>query len=730
MKIVGALLATCAVVGVIGLNRRDDNRHLQVTGGRSTISFFPSLLQSNGLKLRLNSTAEGDSGSGEPSSGFKIYGSDLTFTLANGQFTGFDGGEMQHKGGFTLSSSKSSINANDFTIAPSKTASNTVEFRVGSVSPFEFQHARTYYDLKNDVLGIAHMDVVITSEGAKQLGRPNLAGLLVGTLSVFGDAKATDGGGEIESVGRNGAPASANAPLDVALSAMSSLTAIGRLGTFPNGRNGLSMSTTSCNVGTQPIPWFAPMDVRHPVIAMNLYRVSGGRFEQVGWSWLKHGFLSTNSNGCGTCQQPPGGGTQLGLNCSDTYGTGNNSDRNYLGGRDEVNPFTGIWTCQNSYFSNYVNDCVRRNNGSEFSGDPVAHRLEVLDADLGVAGATYYYEAYYISPNDFDKYNNVGTRTATMSWGGSSWSFSTPTAQVQGPAINRWGEMRGTAEPRTEGDVILAVQTTNLGAGMWRYEYAAYNHDLDRQIRVFSIPVPNGATVANIGFRDIDQNATNQWSSVVASNKITWSTGPFGQGTPNPLKYSSTFNFRFDCNVAPVNSMSTLGLFKPGTGTQLTAVTKGPLTYQPISSYVVENGSEFSGNVASLSASDNNYLELGPSATGTRSGSGMTTSMTGPAGPVNGLIVGVESSNTLPLAALCTQRIELWNWTTGAWELLDTRPVTQADSSVSISLTSNGARFVNATSREVRSRIIHFAPGGEVGQRWRMKFDQVGVHFN
>ena len=53
----------------------------------------------------------------------------------------------------------------------------------------------------------------------------------------------------------------------------------------------------------------------HPVIAQNLYRLKDGRFEQIGMSWLKHGFTSTNSTtaGCtsasgGSCVSPPAGG--------------------------------------------------------------------------------------------------------------------------------------------------------------------------------------------------------------------------------------------------------------------------------------------------------------------------------------------------------------------------------------------------------------------------------------
>jgi hypothetical protein len=456
---------------------------------------------------------------------------------------------------------------------------------------------------------------------------------------------------------------------------------------------------------------------------MNLYRLKNGRFEQIGWSWLKHGFFATNSSGCGSCQNP-GTGSLLGPGCSDTYGTSNNSDRFYLGGRDEVNPLTGTWTCQNSYFSNYQNDCVRRNNGTGLDG--VAHRLEVADADLTDSSAQYFYEAYYINANDTDRYNNAASRQATISWTGSGYSVNTVGGFVQGIALDRWGEMRNFAEPRDEGDVKVAVQTTDLGGGMWRYEYAVYNHTLDRQVRTFSIGVPAGATVQNIGFHDIDQDSGNQWTSSFSNGSLTWSTGAFGSPNANPLKYASLFNFRFECNVPPANSQAVLGMFKPGNGDTKTAYIKGPMTTQHLESFAVINASIGDGDIQSLGESDDNRMNLIPDFRNLRTSPGIEGTLTSPTQSVSSFSVTVESRNTL---STTHQEIWLFNWGTAQWETIDSRPTTLTDSVATVSVSSNPGRFIDA-SGQVKVRVIHVPPQGQLNSRWSIGIDKIGISFN
>ena len=87
---------------------------------------------------------------------------------------------------------------------------------------------------------------------------------------------------------------------DADLFVVEQLSQAGRMGTFPNGRNGISAGVRICNTGIGNINWRAPMDPRHPFYSFMICRESNGRFEQISdRSFLKHGFASINGSLCG-----------------------------------------------------------------------------------------------------------------------------------------------------------------------------------------------------------------------------------------------------------------------------------------------------------------------------------------------------------------------------------------------------------------------------------------------
>src|SRR5688500_9232415 len=103
MKGLWAFLPVAAIVGIVAVSKPNEERQLQIMGGRSAISFHPSILATNGLRLKNSPTAEGDESTGEASTGFRISVSDLKFTLIKGKLANFQGGSISHDGGFALS---------------------------------------------------------------------------------------------------------------------------------------------------------------------------------------------------------------------------------------------------------------------------------------------------------------------------------------------------------------------------------------------------------------------------------------------------------------------------------------------------------------------------------------------------------------------------------------------------------------------------------------------------
>ncbi len=85
---------------------------------------------------------------------------------------------------------------------------------------------------------------------------------------------------------------------DIVVARLPSLNSYGSDG----GRSALAVVTTSCNLGDVPANWFSFTN-EHPVIAQNMYRLKNNRFEQIGMSWVKHGFaaLQNTISECGTC---------------------------------------------------------------------------------------------------------------------------------------------------------------------------------------------------------------------------------------------------------------------------------------------------------------------------------------------------------------------------------------------------------------------------------------------
>jgi len=371
---------------------------------------------------------------------------------------------------------------------------------------------------------------------------------------------------------------------------------------------GLEIGTTSCNNGQQPLDWFALPNNDHPVIPQNFYRMSGGsantdRFEQVGQSWLKHAFEALENNACsfGCATSGCTTGTHLCSGCSDPYSASLNGSQSGLGSRAWVNPFTGFYPGSNPNPANHT--------GHTHTG--TSHRVLVNISDLNTtlnAGATYFAESQYVTPHEYswcqanptqcNMYNNVSYRQFSVT-GTSNFSFSAVAATVRmQPAIQAWtgaSFQQFKPAPGVDGIGIVGYKVTNPSAGVWHYEYAIYNENLDRAVQSFTVPLGNGITLSNLGFHappqepgwanDGTQNnqgfSSTPWSPNQTANNVTWSCETFAQNqNANAIRWGTLYNFRFDANSPPTNANATLGFFK--TGTPMAVAVQVPTPQNPL----------------------------------------------------------------------------------------------------------------------------------------------------
>lgn len=376
--------------------------------------------------------------------------------------------------------------------------------------------------------------------------------------------------------------------------------------------HGYSVGTDSCNVGSVPLDWCDDVNISnigcrtstlppsstyhtlqattsdHPVIAQNLYRLRGGRFEQIGMSFLKHGFYATNvtraactgDDGTGQpqpCTTPPWGGTQLGVGCTDFYSASLNGGRP-MGRRSDV---------QGAGAAHPVNPVGGETN------DLYDQRIVVRESDLDPAqndGALYWVEGHYIARDDARAghgLNNQSYRRALVSPGTFALSLTDATVREQSalfawPDQDPWVEVvavdkemffLGEAADIPEGGTshpdytvterfLAARRIAKLGTAMTPYhvEYAVQNINSDTAANHFAVDLGGPTSITNAGFTDIDHHSgepysTDDWTVLIdeANGTITWQTDEFAADpNANALRWGTTFTFWFDADTFPV----------------------------------------------------------------------------------------------------------------------------------------------------------------------------------
>lgn len=335
-----------------------------------------------------------------------------------------------------------------------------------------------------------------------------------------------------------------------------------------NGKRAYSVGTVSCNIGTVQLKWISSTN-QHPVISGNMYRIKDGRFEQIGQSWLKHGFTALQGTVCDPCTTPWPNGTHLAVGCSDPYSSGLNGSQGGLGPKSEVNAYTGFFPYPYTPASTV---------------DALSKRLVVNESDLDPATGRYFVASMYIAPDDAttgNGLNNQSYRLINVAASNKNISL-TGTTQRGRAAIYAWRDhglgtnqvdpevVIANADVPNEGRFIVAHKVYPVGPGQYRYEYAVQNFNSHLSGQSFSIPVPAGAVITNTGFHDVDYHSGEpysgtDWSVTNSSGTLTWQTQTFAQNpNANALRYDTIYNFWFDCNFPPAPGNATLGLFRTG----------------------------------------------------------------------------------------------------------------------------------------------------------------------
>lgn len=340
-----------------------------------------------------------------------------------------------------------------------------------------------------------------------------------------------------------------------------------------------SFGTTSCNVGNMNVSWQAFSSNLHPAIGQGMFKYKNGRYEQIGISWLKHGFTALTQNTCG-CGCNGSGGVVLGVGCSDPYTASRNGCQTGCTGggagpRYQVNAHTGFFPTGGTA-------------NPPMEGVTTARHLRVKSTDLEPSSGTilYFAECQYVTQDDAtwgNQNNNASYRQLTMAGGPNEFTVGvTGTTNRATPGIHGWQKadpavLTTDVQIPSDGLLVVGSRATDLGGGQWHYEYAVQNVNSDRCVQAFTIPLPAGTVITNIGFHDIQYSSNDgnpvagvpqnfdgtDWPATVGSTDITWATGLFASSNnANALRWGTMYNFRFDANRPPQPGNATLTTYK------------------------------------------------------------------------------------------------------------------------------------------------------------------------
>lgn len=511
--------------------------------------------------------------------------SSLELQMPYGNIEKVTAGVLSVDSNFSLTSGRYTIKVNSFKLTPTDTPLNNsdiVTFKLIDQNDrhlFTIDSVHIEYDKDKGLLLMSNMDLFVSKELAQLLHNPAIENQVVGQIHTY-NKLTVPAGAQHQLKGASCADHPVWPPegdVDVALIDIGSVQWMRNIG---NDRIIVAPSARLKNVGTAEVPWYEqftspdhePYDNdQHPFLNWAIYREIDGRFEQLGISGVKHAFLTINSSCTINCND----NHILWLGCEDVYGTGNNDSSFALGPRAELEAKKGIWENCGSFFD--PKPCTGSHQQSSNGSDE--NRLSVYTSDLTDPDTTaMYMQAWYLIRDDINIFNSMGYRTIDPEQSGNFWLMN------RGPVFSNGAALDNYVTPNTvstmessqtldskEGNLTVAVKVTDLGAGLYRYNYAIENYEFDPRFINYHIPLPSSALLSDTIFVDPEHDDSNNWLFSHVNNTLN-----IIGNADNEQDWGMLFSFSFTTNIAPASSSITLDVAHPVLNATLTVVALVP----------------------------------------------------------------------------------------------------------------------------------------------------------
>jgi len=486
---------------------------------------------------------------------------------------------------FSLSNGKYTVKVNSFKLVPVSSPqkdSDIVKFNLLDQNDrhlFTINSVHIEYDKDKGLLLMSNMDLFASKELAQLLHSPILENQAVGQIHTYNNLTIPDNA-QKELRGTTCATHPIWPPdgdVDVALIDIGSVQWMRNIGT---DRIIVAPSAQLKNIGTAEVPWYQQFTTpghdpynndQHPFLNWAIYREVDGRFEQLGVSGVKHAFLTINSNCTINCNDSH----ILWLGCEDVYGVGNNDSSFALGPRAEIEAYTGVWENCGSFFDPLP--CT--GNHQQSSNGTDENRLTVYTDDLtDVNNTGMYMQAWYLIRDDINIFNSMGYRSISPVESGGGWNMNRGPTFTNGPALDNYvtpntiSSMESSQTITTsEGQFTVAVKVVDLGAGLFRYNYAIENYDFDPRFINYHIPLATSALVSDTVFVDPEHDDANNWQ-FSHNNGVLSIQG----NAQNEQDWGMLFSFSFTTNAPPIQARITIDAAHPVISTTVKATILSP----------------------------------------------------------------------------------------------------------------------------------------------------------